>query len=95
MNQTKIEEIKKTIIPILNKADIKKAALFGSYARGDYDENSDIDILIEPPANMGLEFVDLKIKLEENLHHKVDLVSYNGISRYLKDNILANQIPLI
>lgn len=94
MNQT-LDEIKAKTLPILKQANIKKAALFGSYARGDFDETSDIDILIEPPENMGLEFINLKLNLEDTLNKKVDLVSYNGISKYLKDSILANQISLL
>jgi uncharacterized protein len=83
------------IIPILVKYHVKKAALFGSYARGDFDEKSDIDILFEPPNNMGIGVVSLKRDLENALEKKVDLVSYNGISKYLKEYILGNQKPLL
>lgn len=83
------------IISILLKYGVKKAALFGSYARGEHDEKSDIDILIDPPPQMGLTFIDLQHNLEDILHKKVDLVSYNGISKYLKKYILAGQIPLL
>lgn len=94
MNQT-LDEIKAKTLPILKQANIKRAALFGSYARGDFDESSDVDILIEPPQDMGLEFINLKLDLEDTLNKKVDLVSYNGMSKYLKDYILANQVPLL
>ncbi len=86
-----MQEISNTIIPILIKYNVKKASLFGSYARGNNDEKSDIDILIEPPEEMGLSVVHLKRELERVLNKKVDLVSFNGINRYLKDSILANQ----
>lgn len=78
------------IIPILEQYGVKKAALFGSYARGDSDEKSDIDILIQPPTGMGLGFVRLKRDLERSLQRQVDLVSYNGISPYFKDSILQH-----
>ncbi|MBL7061044.1 MAG: nucleotidyltransferase domain-containing protein, partial [Actinobacteria bacterium] len=45
--ETNIEEIKKKILPILKDYRVKKIGLFGSYARGEIKENSDIDILIE------------------------------------------------
>lgn len=83
------------IIPILKKYGVKKAALFGSYARGVADEKSDIDILIKPPEGMGMTIVRLKRDLEDTLHKKVDLVSYNGISKYLKKYILAHQIQIL
>lgn len=86
-----MQKITDTIMPILIKYNVKKASLFGSYARGTSDEKSDVDILIEPPEEMGLSVVRLKRELEQVLSKKVDLVSFNGISRYLKDSILANQ----
>ncbi len=71
-----IEKIK----PILIKYQVKKASIFGSYARGDFNpKKSDIDILFESPKDMGLEAVLLKRDLEKKLKKKVDLVSYNGI----------------
>ena len=86
-----MQNISNAIIPILIKYNVKKASLFGSYARGNNNEKSDIDILIEPPEEMGLSVVHLKRELEQVLNKKVDLISFNGISRYLKDSILANQ----
>lgn len=90
-----MKDITTSVIPVLKKYGVKKASLFGSYARGTADEKSDVDILIEPPEGMGMTIVCLKRDLEENLHKKVDLVSYNGISKYLKKYILANQINLL
>jgi predicted nucleotidyltransferase len=82
-------------LPVLRKYGVKKAALFGSYARGKFDQKSDVDILIEPPRNMGLAFVSLKLDLEKTLKKKVDLVSYNGISKYLRKYILMDQVPIL
>jgi uncharacterized protein len=86
-----MQDLTNTIVPILVKYDVKKASIFGSYARGTNDEKSDIDILIEPPDKMGVSIVRLKRDLESALNKKVDIVSYDGISRYLKDSILSNQ----
>lgn len=54
-------------------------ALFGSYARNEATEKSDIDILVEFEKPVGFEFIDLAIELEEILHKKVDLVSKKGL----------------
>lgn len=54
-------------------------ALFGSYARNEAKEKSDIDIMVEFLSPVGFEFVDLAIELENILHQKVDLVSKKGI----------------
>ena len=43
----KLEEIKTKIIPILRRYDVEKAALFGSYVKGEEREDSDIDILVK------------------------------------------------
>jgi len=90
-----MKQVADQIIPILHKYHVKKASLFGSYARGDYNETSDVDILFQPPKHMGLEVVSLKRDLEGVLKRKVDLVSYNGISKYLKQYILENQVPIL
>jgi len=90
-----MKDVTNTIIPILTKYGVKKASLFGSYARGTNDEKSDVDILIEPPDGMGMAIVRLKRDLESSLNKKVDLVSYNGVSRYLKKGILSHQVQLL
>lgn len=90
-----MDTITQKIIPVLEKYGVKKATLFGSYARGDYDENSDIDILIQPPKGMGLEFFGLKHSLEDTLQKKVDLITYNGIDKYLKPYILQHQKDIL
>lgn len=97
MNTTKLEEIKLKVLPILKKANVKKAALFGSYVRGtNIKEESDIDILVELPDNATLfELGGLKVTLEEELNKKVDVVTYKSISPIIKDSILNNQYPLI
>lgn len=79
------------IIPILKKYGVQKASIFGSYAKGTQDEQSDLDLIIQPPKNMGIEFVNLKLDLEDSLKTKVDLLSYNGINKYFKKYILLDQ----
>jgi len=90
-----LEVIKSQIIRILKKNKIKRAGIFGSYARGEQKKNSDIDILIQPTKNIGFAFAGIEIELEKKLKRKVDLVSYNGISPYLKDKILSQEVRII
>lgn len=65
---------------------VHKAYLFGSYVRGEGKKGSDVDILVELDYSqrIGLLFVQMKLDLEELLHKEVDLVSANGVSKYLK-----------
>ena len=94
----KSDELKK-IIPkikaILKKHHVKKAGIFGSYARGEQKKNSDIDILIEPPKGIGWGIVSIEIELEDALNKKVDLITYKYISPYLKKRILESEIRIL
>jgi len=58
---------------------IQRLALFGSWARGDAREDSDVDILVEVDPSIGLRFVDLGDQLEKALGRRVDLVSRRAI----------------
>ncbi len=90
-----LKQIAKIAVPILKKNGIKKAGIFGSYAKGEAKKNSDIDILVQPPRGMGFQFVGVEIELSQKLHRKVDLVSYNGLSPYLKDQILGQEVRIL
>lgn len=87
--------IRKHITPILKKYNIKRAGVFGSYAKGESSEDSDIDILVELGSEMSLlEFVKIKLELEDLLNRKVDLVEYKAIKRQLKDRILSEEMRI-
>lgn len=68
-----------------SKQPILKAYLFGSFARGEATECSDVDILVEIDHTkpIGLGFLSIKFELEDILERKVDLVSSSGLSKYL------------
>lgn len=61
--------------------NVKEIWLFGSYARNEQTELSDIDLLVDFYEPIGWYVVDLKDYLEVTLNHKVDLVLKEGISR--------------
>lgn len=90
-----LESIKKKIIPILKKNKIKRAGIFGSYARGEHGKNSDIDILVEPPKKIGFGFIGIQFELEKKIGKKVDLITYKYLSPYLRDKILKEEIKII
>lgn len=59
---------------------LRRLALFGSYARGDQREDSDVDILVEVDPSIGLGFVDLADHLEELVGVRAEVVSSRAIS---------------
>ena len=94
--QYEIEDVKRKILPILEHYGVKKAGLFGSVVRGELREDSDIDILVEIEKDISLlDFVDFKLKIEEKLGRKVDLVEYSEIKPLLKDIILREQVAIL
>jgi hypothetical protein len=91
-----IEEIKRKILPILQRYGVKRVGLFGSYVRGEIREDSDIDILVEIEKDISLlDFVGLKLEIEEALGRKIDLVEYNTIKPLIKERILNEQVVIL
>lgn len=86
------ETIKEALIPILRRNGVVRAALFGSFVRGEDTDESDIDILVEFEKGKSLlDLVGLKIEIEEFLNRKIDVVTYNSVHPLLKDSILSEQ----
>ena len=73
---------------------VKKAYLFGSSARNHAGKNSDIDILVELDHSkpIGMKFFVYHQELEELLKVKVDLVSTEGLSKYVRPFIEKDKI---
>ena len=64
---------------------IESLAIFGSYARREQKDDSDLDIIVEFNDKIGIRFIDLAEELEKLIGFKVDLVSRNGIKeKYFK-----------
>lgn len=90
-----LKKIKDQIIKILKNNKIKKAGIFGSYAKGKNKKSSDIDIIIEPEKNTGFGFFKIQAQLEEKLGKKIDLITYNSIHPLLKERILNEEVRII
>ena len=90
-----LDKFKKVVIKILKKYNVKKASFFGSYVRGEQKKDSDIDIIIEYPNGLGFKFAGIVMELEEKLGKKIDLLTYKGVSPYIKKNILNEEVRII
>ena len=91
-----INHIQKKIVPILTKAGVKRSSLFGSVARGEDTENSDIDILVELPEGRSLfDLVKLERKLNKSLGRKVDVITFNSVHPLLEKYIYQDLIQIL
>ena len=73
---------------------VLKAYLFGSLARKEADEKSDIDILVELDYSktIGLEFIQMQLDLQDIFNRKVDLVSEKGLSKYIRAHVERDKV---
>ena len=94
-----IDEIKAKIIPIAKQYNLSKVYLFGSYARGEEDENSDIDIALEIEDES--RYMDIYVILSRVFNCDVDILLVNdlvnprtNIGTLVKKNFLHDRILL-
>jgi len=84
-----IENKLKAVKPYLaDEFGIEQIGYFGSFANGNYHEDSDIDILVAFSRKIGWKFFDLKDYLESAIGRKVDLVTERSLRKQWKQDIL-------
>jgi len=86
MNREKIADF-------CRKHQIRKLSLFGSVLRDDFGTDSDVDVLVEfaPAARVGLiGFAGMELELTEIIGRKVDLRTPEDLSRYFREEVVAN-----
>jgi len=69
-------------------------ALFGSYARGDQREGSDVDILVDVDPSIGLKFISLADELERLLGEPVGLVSSRAVGARMRPVLEADCVEV-
>lgn len=93
--QSSITRIKNQASPIFKKAGVVRSAIFGSVARGEATNKSDIDMLVELPRGRSLlDLMALELLLEKKLGRRVDLLTYDGIHRLLRRHILNKAVTI-
>ena len=78
------------IVNYFRDKPVKRAYLFGSFARQENTDDSDIDLLVDLDYENGADFfmfLDMQEQLSKLLDKKVDLISSNGLSRFIKPYI--------
>jgi hypothetical protein len=90
-----LQSRREEILQIAASHGARNVRVFGSVARGEANENSDIDLLVEfEPGRSLLDHAGLVVELEELLGRKVDVVSERGIYWLLRRRILKEARPL-
>lgn len=94
MEREKIIQVINSQLPFLKERyNVKSLGIFGSIARNEANEESDIDIVVEFESPIGfLDFIRLEIFLTKILQRKVDLISKKAIKPILKESILKEVI---
>jgi predicted nucleotidyltransferase len=94
----RFEELREKIVPLL-KPYVKRVAVFGSFAHGEDTPDSDIDLLValkpsdeRPP--LGLNWFGLWAEIEQRLGRKVDLVTEDALSPYIRPYVERERVVL-
>lgn len=97
MKTTALPRIKQILVDekkrLAENFGVSKIGVFGSYVFGDATRKSDIDILVDFSKPVGLmKFIELEDYLSGKLGRKVDLVSKDGLKKYIKRDILRSTV---
>lgn len=89
------EKNREIIVSILSHNNAEQIAIFGSYARGNTNAKSDLDIRVRfsPPKSL-LQIVRIEDELKQALDIDVDLVTENAVSQYLTDAIHCDEVVI-
>ncbi|MCM1500609.1 MAG: nucleotidyltransferase domain-containing protein [Clostridium sp.] len=87
------ERIKSAVVPIAEKYQIEKVYLFGSYARGDYNEESDIDLRIDKGNLRGMfALCGFYSEVEEALQKSVDILTTGSLEPEFLQKIQKDEV---
>jgi predicted nucleotidyltransferase len=91
MNYHGVEIPRDKLAEFCRRNGIRKLSFFGSILRDDFRPESDVDVLVEfePGARTGLRFFAMQIELSEMLGRKVDFNTIGFLSKYFRQQVLA------
>ena len=86
---------RENILKIAKAHGATNLKIFGSYARGDEKPGSDIDLLVElEPGRSLLDIIAIKQDIEDMINRKVDVVTADALSPYIREEIMQEAIAL-
>ena len=91
-----IEEIRRKVAAPMSQRGVVRASVFGSVARGEATESSDIDFLVEFEKGRTLvDLAGLRLDLCEILDRDVDVATRGSLHPKLRDAILRDLVPVL
>jgi len=95
MRSQLVEAHREKILELAARHGASDVRVFGSLARGEGAEGSDLDLLVTLEEKRSLlDIVGLKQDLEDLLHRPVDVVTEPALSPYIRSRVLAEAMPL-
>jgi predicted nucleotidyltransferase len=91
-SRTQLMDELSSSVPSLRGLGVRSLALFGSFAREEQQQDSDVDLLAEIEALSFDRYMDAKFLLEDRLHRKVDLVLAHTLKPALRERILSELV---
>jgi predicted nucleotidyltransferase len=86
---------KEQVLALAAKYGASEVRVFGSVARGDANEQSDVDFLVNlAPGRSLFDLGGLLMELQSLLHRKVDVVTEKGLHWYIRDRVLKEAKPI-
>ena len=94
MTPCTLDEIKRIVSPLAEQYGAQRIYLFGSCARGDMTDSSDIDLRIDKGNIKGFQLAGLLLDLEDSLGRPVDLVPTTSLDQRFLDAIRDDEVLL-
>jgi uncharacterized protein len=94
MTLQELQERREEILRIADKYGIRNVRVFGSVARGTQTPESDIDLLVDAPPEIGLKIGGFLYELQESISPKVQIQTEAMISPYFRSDVLREAIRL-
>ena len=90
------DELREKVSAPMRRRGVVRAAIFGSVARGEAGERSDVDFLVELEKGRSLvDLAGLRLDLCDLLNRDVDVATPNSLHPKLRERILSELIPLL
>ncbi|MBU0480927.1 MAG: nucleotidyltransferase family protein [Proteobacteria bacterium] len=90
-----LEDKRDEILRVAREHGALSVRVFGSYARGQANPDSDVDLIVElGPGRSLLDLIAIKQEIEDFIHIKVDVVTEASLSPYIRNEILQEAVSI-